>query len=197
VAAFPRRTALRGAAVLAGSGLLTGAAAGVLDELSWDLDAWVLGGETLRTRILSGLPASIAYGQPVTLGPVTVQMICSEQISAGAWATGHNVLSAVFPVTVVVTDARGLSGRFAVDVTIPRTEIPGGEGDFVLTGTAALSGRHTPTARNPGPMTVAIEPEASGFVQLYEVRTGEPEPVECRVRLKPGQNPLLATIEVH
>lgn len=197
MAPFGRRTALRGAAVLAGSGLLTGAAAGVLDELRWDLDAGPMSGETLRTRIISGIPASIAYGQPVTLGPVTVQLICSDQVSAGAWATGHNVLSAVFPVTIVVTDARGLAGRFGVDVTIPRTEVPGEEGDFVITGTATLSGQNTPTARNPGPMTVSVEPAASGFVVLYSARTGEPEPMECWVRLQSGQDPLLATIEVH
>ncbi|GLY43738.1 hypothetical protein Amsp01_097610 [Amycolatopsis sp. NBRC 101858] len=197
MAPFGRRTALRGAAVLAGSGLLTGAAAGVLDELRWDLDAGPMSGEVLRTRILSGIPASVAYGQPVTLGPVTVQLICSDQVSAGAWATGHNVLSAVFPVTVVVTDARGLSGRFGVDVTIPRTPVPVEEGDFVLTGTATLSGGNTPAARNPGPMTVAVEPAASGFVVLYSARTGEAEPLECWLRLQPGQDPLLATIEVH
>ena len=194
---FGRRTALRGAAFAAGTALASGvAAADPLDELRWDLDADVLSGETLRTRIVSGIPDSVAYGRPVVFGPVTVQLICSDQVSAGALFTRHDVLSAVFPVTVVVTDARGLSGRFGVDVTIPRTPIPFTEGDFVITGTAALSGRDTPAARNPGPMTVTVDETASGVVLLYPMSGGPPDPAVCSVRLQPGQNPLLATIEV-
>jgi hypothetical protein len=194
---FGRRTALRGAALLAGTALTPAVAeADVLDELSWDLDAGYLSGETLRTRIIAGIPESVGYGQPVVFGPVTVQMICSDQVIGGALFTQHDVLSAVFPVTVVVTDARGLSGRFGVDVTIPRTPIPFEAEVFVLTGTAALSGRDTPTARNPGPMTVVVDEAAAGVVLLYPMSGGPPDPVECSVRLQPGQNPLLATIEV-
>ncbi len=155
--------------------------------------------QPFRTRIVSGIPASVAYGKPVALGPVIVQAMCDFKTWNLARATAHDAFSGTVTMTVVVTDGRGLSGRFPITVAFPRTSIPSsGTGDYILTGTATLSGTAgLPMPRNPGTMTVAADAKATGAMTAYKTVVGTSEPFTSRITLVAGQDPVVATIEVH
>ncbi|MFE5504874.1 hypothetical protein ACFQ73_20085 [Amycolatopsis japonica] len=200
---FNRRTALRGAVVLAGLTSLQGtatetASADGFKELTWKLIRPSSNFQLMPVRVISGIPTTIGYGKPVAIGPVIVQATCDKNVGPVARSTGCDMISAVFDLTVVVTDARGLSGRFPVTVQFPRTEVPATQVEFVFTGTAALTGTGTPpAARNPGPMRITVDRRVTGVTTLYNMKTGAPHQLASQADLMPpDQDPLIATIEV-
>lgn len=200
---FNRRAALRGAVVLAGlAGLPTTSAeaapADGFKELTWKLIRPTSNFQLMPVRVISGIPATIGYGKPVTIGPVIVQATCDKNVGMAARSTGCDMISAVFTLTIVVTDARGLSGRFPVTVQFPRTEVPSTQVEFVFTGTATLAGQGSPpAARNTGPMRITVERRATGVTTLYNAATGAANNLASQADLiPPDQDPLIATIEV-
>ncbi len=200
---FNRRTALRGAVVLAGLTGLPEMAAGTASadgfkELTWKLSRPTSNFQLMPVRVISGIPTTIGYGKPVTIGPVIVQAICDKNAGPLVRSTGCDMISAVFDLTLVVTDARGLSGRFPVTVRFPRTEVPSTQVEFVFTGTATLAAPGTaPAARNPGPTRITVERRAIGVTTLYNAATGAANNLASQADLlPPGQDPLVATIEV-
>jgi hypothetical protein len=192
--AFGRRTALRGATVFAAGAAVPARAAAA--ELTWDLYPGQLGaGGPVRSRIVSGVPAVIRYGEPVVFGPVIVQVLGKDLLGGIARAAGYDAVSAKVTAHVVVTDARQLSGRLPVALEIPRTVVPDKQAELVLTGTATLV-EPAPGPRNAGPMTVAATSGATGVLTLYRIGSGAATPLDFQAELAPDQDPLLATIEV-
>lgn len=200
---FNRRAAIRGAVVLAaGAATPTGAeiaAAADFPQLSWQAQVPSIGGQKMRSRIISGVPATVDYGKPVALGPVIVQVLTEDTMGRVARAAGYGAVSGTVTASVVVTDARGLSGRFPITIEFPRTDLATGLVESVITGTATLTGSTTlPLPRNPGPMTIAIDPSATGAMAAYKLVVGAPPTLfNSRIMLYPQtQNPLVATIVV-
>jgi hypothetical protein len=197
---FGRRTALRGAAALAaGTALPVGtAAAADGGELTWLVPASPLTPQRMRTRLLAGVPAVIDYGRPVTIGPVTVQAIGEEHLGMIIYAAGYQAVSAVVTASVVVADARGLSGRLPITVVFPRTPVPTTQAEFVLTGTATLTGAPAvPSARNPGVTSITLDPDPAAVLTFYRRGSGDPAEVKSAPRLNPAQqDTVVARIEV-
>jgi hypothetical protein len=197
---FGRRAALRGAAVFAaGTALPAGTAeAAEPGELTWLVPASPLTPQRMRTRVLAGIPAVIGYGAPVTVGPVTVQAIGDEHLGMIIYAAGYQAVSAVVTASVVVADARGLSGRLPITVTFPRTPVPTTPAEFFLTGTAILTGAPVlPSARNPGVTTIALDPDPAAVLTFYRRGSGAPTEVKSAPRLNPAQqDTVVARIEV-
>jgi hypothetical protein len=194
--AFGRRTALRGAAVFAAGAAVPARAVAGTRELTWELHSTHIGGVgPLRSRIVSGVPEVIRYGEPVLFGPVIVQLLGKDLLGGMARAAGYDAVSAKVTAHVVVTDARQLSGRLPVAVEFPRTMVPDKQAELVLTGTATLV-EPPPGPRNTGPMTVAATSGATGVLTLYRIGSGTATPLDFRADPAPDQDPLLATIEV-
>jgi hypothetical protein len=197
---FGRRAALRGATLLAAGATLPAgpALAAEPGELTWQVPGQPLTPQQIRTRLVAGVPAAIDYGRPVTIGPVTVQVVTDEHLGLIMRAAGYEAVSAVVAASVVVTDARGLSGRLPITVVFPRTTVPATQVEFVLTGTATLTGAPVlPSARNPGVTTIAIEPAASAVITVYRKVSGAPTDIKSKPSLyPPQQDPVVARIEV-
>ncbi|GLY43736.1 hypothetical protein Amsp01_097590 [Amycolatopsis sp. NBRC 101858] len=197
---FGRRAALRGAAVLAAATALPPGTAEAAEsgELTWLVPVAPLTPQRMRTRLLAGIPAVIEYGRPVTVGPVTVQAIGDEHLGMIIYAAGYQAVSAIVTASVVVADARGLSGRLPITVTFPRTPVPTTQAEFVLTGTAILTGTPVlPSARNPGVTTIALDPDPAAVLTFYRRGSGAPTEVTGAPRLNPAQqDTVVARIEV-
>ncbi|SEF35773.1 hypothetical protein SAMN05421837_108368 [Amycolatopsis pretoriensis] len=196
---FKRRSALRGAAVLAaGAAVPVGtAAAGEFPELTWRATGPGASPPPFRMRIISGIPAAAGYGTVVTLGPVIVQVISDRVFPLMLRDVGYSSLTATVTGAVVVTDARGLSGRLPVTVEFPRVTMPAIAIETVLTGTATLTGApQLPAVRNPGTMTIKVEPSATGAVTVFK-DSGVSRSFTSTITLfPPNGNPLVATVEV-
>ncbi|GLY43737.1 hypothetical protein Amsp01_097600 [Amycolatopsis sp. NBRC 101858] len=194
--AFGRRTALRGAAVFAAGAAVPGRAGAGTRELTWELHSTHIGGVgPLRSRIVSGVPEVVRYGEPVVFGPVIVQLVGKDLLGGMARAAGYDAVSAKVTAHVVVTDARQLSGRLPVAVEFPRTVVPDERAELVLTGTATLA-EPASGPRNAGPMTVAATSGAAGVLTLYRTGSGAATPLGFEAGLASDQDPLLATLEV-
>ena len=197
--AFRRRTALRGAAVLAaGAAVPVGAAAAdEFPELTWRATAPGASPPPFRLRLISGIPAVAGYGTVVTLGPVILQAISHPGFPLLLRDTGYSSLTATVTGAVVVTDARGLSGRVPVTIDFPRVTMPTVATATVLTGTATLTGSpQLPAVRNPGRMTIKVEPGAKGAVTVFKDNGVSNSFSSTLTLYPPTQNPLVATIEV-
>jgi len=196
---FKRRTALRGAAVLAaGAAAPVGvAAADEFAELAWRASAPGISPQPFRTRIVSGVPAVAGYGTSVTLGPVIVQAISHQSFPLILRGAGYTSLTATVTAAVVVTDARGLSGRLPMTIVFPRVTVPTTAVETVLTGTATLTGTpQLPAVRNPGTMTIKVESPAKGAVTVFN-NAGVGTSITSTITLFPvNGDPLAATIEV-
>jgi hypothetical protein len=197
---FGRRAALRGAAVLtAGATLPAGTAtAAEPGELTWRVPGQPLSPQGIRTRLVAGVPATIDYGRPVTIGPVTVQVVTDDHLGLIVRAAGYDAVSAVVTASVVVTDARGLSGRLPITITFPRASVPTTQVEFVLTGTAILTGAPVlPAARNAGVMTIALDPDPAAVISVYRQSSGATTDFTSAPRLSPvQQDTTVARIEV-
>ncbi|WP_410671108.1 hypothetical protein [Amycolatopsis sp. cmx-4-68] len=197
--AFKRRTALRGAAVLAAGAAVpvTAAAADEFPELTWRASGPGANPPPFRMRIISGIPAVAGYGTVVTLGPVIVQVISDRVFPLMLRDVGYSSVAATVTGAVVVTDARGLSGRLPVTIDFPRVTMPTIAIETVLTGTATLTGSpQLPAVRNPGPMTIKAEPGATGAVTVSK-DSGVTRSFTSTITLfPPNRDPRVATIEV-
>ncbi|MFI5589014.1 hypothetical protein ACIA5G_28435 [Amycolatopsis sp. NPDC051758] len=196
---FRRRAALRGAAVLAaGAAVPVGAAAAdEFPELTWRATAPGASPPPFRMRLISGIPAVAGYGTVVTLGPVILQAISHPAFPLLLRDTGYSSLTATVTGAVVVTDARGLSGRVPVTIDFPRVTMPTVATATVLTGTATLTGSpQLPAVRNPGRMTIKVEPGAKGAVTVFKDNGASNSFSSTLTLYPPTQNPLVATIEV-
>lgn len=195
--AFSRRAAMKGTVAAAAVVAIPGTAvASDFKELNWMVSVPATTPVPFRTRVISGVPAFVEYGKPVVFGPVIVQAIGGPKVTAMARAANCTSFAGVITTTVAVTDARGLSGRFPITVTFPRTSIPPTNIDYVLTGTATLAeGTPLPAPRNPGPMTIAAESPAKGAITIYKA-TGATTEYVSSMTLVHGQDPVLATVEV-
>jgi hypothetical protein len=197
--AFKRRAALRGAAVLAaGAAVPVGAAAAdEFPELTWRATAPGASPPPFRVRVISGIPAVAGYGTSVTLGPVIVQAISDRAFPLMVRTAGYSSVTATVTGAVVVTDARGLSGRLPVTIDFPRVTMPTVAVETVLTGTATLTGApQLPAVRNPGTMTIKVEPGAKGAVQVFKDSGASASFTSTITLYPPTRNPLVATIEV-
>jgi hypothetical protein len=197
--AFKRRTALRGAAVLAaGAAVPVGVAtADEFAELAWRASAPGITPQPFRTRIISGIPAVVGYGTAVTLGPVIVQAISHPSFPWIVRNAGYSSVSATVTGAAVVTDARGLSGRVPVTIVFPRVTMPTTGVETVLTGTATVAGTTPlPAVRNPGTMKIEAETSAQGAVTFFK-DNGASTSFTSMILLAPAnQVRLVATIEV-
>ncbi|MFC4079896.1 hypothetical protein [Amycolatopsis samaneae] len=196
-----RRTALKGAA--AGVAAIAGGvarpdvagAAVPFKELRWFVGLPGVQAQPVRTRVISGIPASARYGEVVTAGPVIVQVICEYTFTAMMLAAGCRRVSVTGQGQVVVADSRGLSGLFPVGFVFPDTALPEKAVEFIMTGTAKLSDSGPlPAVRNVGPVTIAPDPVVTARVSyLKGDKRGE---FDSEIQLKPGQDPVVATIDV-
>lgn len=197
--AFKRRSALRGAAALAASAAVPvgTAAADEFPELTWRATAPGASPPPFRMRIISGIPAGVGYGTAVALGPVIVQAISHRAFPLLLRDAGYSSLTATITGAVVVADARGLSGRLPVTIDFPRVTMPTVATETVLTGTATLTGSpQLPAVRNPGVMTIKVEPGAKGAVTVFK-DSGASSSFTSTITLYPTtQDPRVATIEV-
>lgn len=200
-ALLTRRAAMRSAAGLGAGAVLSmgpaAAASTAFKELTWRVSLPGISAQPFRSRVVSGVPALVAYGKPVAIGPVIVQALCDVKVWSLAKSIAYDAFSGVVTTTVVVTDSRGLSGRFPVKIVFPRAAIPTGPGDYVLTGTATLSGDvPLPLPRNPGLTTIAVAGPATGTMVAYKSAAGTSTQFTSQMTLVAGQDPVVATIEV-
>ncbi|MFB9690905.1 hypothetical protein [Amycolatopsis plumensis] len=197
---FKRRSALRGAAVLAAGAAMPAGAVAAADEfpeLTWRASGPAASPPPFRVRIISGIPAVVGYGTIVTLGPVIVQAISDRAFPLLLRTAGYSSLTVTVTGTVMVADSRGLSGRLPVTIVFPRVTMPTTAVETVLTGTATLTGSpQLPAVRNPGTMTIKAESGAKGAVTVFKdsgVSTSFPTTINL---MGPSPVPPVATIEV-
>jgi hypothetical protein len=197
--AFKRRVALRGAAVLA-AGTAVPVSAAVADELTeiaWRATAPGISPQPFRTRVVSGIPAVAGYGTSVTFGPVIVQAISDRSLPLIMRNAGYSSVTATITGTILVTDARGLSGRMPVTIVFPRVTMPTIAVETVLTGTATLTGApRLPAVRNPGTMTIKAESGAKGAITLFKDSGASSSYTSAITLAGPYPVPPAATIEV-
>ena len=193
---FGRRTALRGAAALAAvPAVPPPGAAAEFPELAWRASVVGTSPQPFRTRVISGVPPVVGYGTSVVLGPVVVQAISDRTLSTIARPFGYTSVSVTVTATVVVTDARGLSGRVPVTIDFPRVTLPTTPVEVVFTGTATLTGApRLPSVRNPGTLTIRAESGAKGAVTVFK-DSGAMNSYTSTITLA-GPDAVAATIEV-
>ncbi|MEQ0558618.1 hypothetical protein ABJI51_06025 [Amycolatopsis sp. NEAU-NG30] len=197
--AFKRRTALRGAAVLAAGATVPvgAAAAGEFTEIAWRASAPGITPQPFRTRVVSGIPAVVGYGTSVMLGPVIVQAISDRSLPLLMRNAGYSSVTATVTGTVLVTDARGLSGRVPVTIVFPRVTMPTVAVETVLTGNATLTGSpQLPAVRNPGTMTIMAESGAKGAITVFKDSGASNSYTSVITLDRPYPTPPVATIEV-
>lgn len=202
--AISRRTAIKGTtaalltvAVGASTGLAHAAAAA--KDMTWTATS-VFGAQwEMTSRVVTRLPVSARYGQPIPVGQVTVQATCpGDFVGQVRQMTDVASVGGTGECAITVVDARGLTAYANVGLTFAPTSLPDTDIDFTITGTATIT--HPvplPLPRNKGPMRVSLDPESVMTMSTWQADgTIWGEGIQISLTMNADQDPLLATIDI-
>jgi hypothetical protein len=172
------------------------AAAAAAGGLVWNANANQALLWDMPSRVVTRLPTSARYGQPVPVGTITMQASCPGDIVGKIRRANIDRVSGTAKCRLTATDPRGLTVQFLVDLTFPQTPLPDTDVEFTITGTAAItSPLPLPLPRNKGLMRITMDPRA-GADMIGWRPSGTTLHGLVVMSLKDGQDPTLTTIDI-